>query len=70
MGSTARMEREAKAKKERQMLREKAPVITVLTDEMKELAGLNTVTKMDFSSGTSGLKTEKKKARGKNWWDM
>lgn len=70
MGSTSRMDRDAKFHKERKMIKERAPAIMVLTDEMKELAGLNTVTKMDFSSGTSGLKTIEKKKKGKNWWDM
>ena len=70
MGQTARMERDAKWKKEQQLKRERVPAIEVLEEDVKIAAGLDVKTVRDFSTGTSGLKTVKKKKRGDNWWDM
>ena len=61
MGTTSTQRKRDKLRKELQLKKERVPAVEVLTDEMRELAGLNTTTKMDFSSGTSGLRKEKSK---------
>ena len=39
------------------------PPVEILTDEMKELAGLNIKYTPTFTSGTAGLKKEKKEVK-------
>ena len=61
MGKTRAMEETERKDKEARLKERNIPAIDVLTDEMKELAGLDRIVIPDFSSGNAGLRIIKKK---------
>ena len=61
MGKTRAMEETERRKRELELKKQYIPRVEVLTDEMKELAGLNKMVVPDFSSGTAGLRIINKK---------
>ena len=68
MGKTSRMKRHEKILRERRLKGEEDSGVTVLTEEMKELAGMNNKVVPSFSGGTAGLRKVKKKDSD-NWWE-
>jgi hypothetical protein len=56
MGQTKVMVEREKHRRNEQLKKEGHSGIDVLTDEMKELAGMNHTYIRDFSGGTSGLR--------------
>ena len=65
MGKTQTMIERERRENERKLKNERVPSVEVMTDEMKELAGLNVKYKVTYSGGTAGLikvrKDEEKK---------
>lgn len=61
MGKTEAMKRLEEFMRQRQLKRERDSGIDVLTNDVKEKAGLDVKYVRDFSGGCSGLKKAKKK---------
>ncbi|MFH0748723.1 MAG: hypothetical protein V1915_02230 [Candidatus Bathyarchaeota archaeon] len=59
MGKTQTMINRERRENELKIKRENIPAIEIMTDELKESAGLNRKYVPDFSGGTAGLKVKK-----------